>query len=645
MKTISAIMVAALVCFSAVFSSMGQSAGNQVTPEQLIVRGRTIGKIVFSPDGQKIVMVVQEPRAGQAAPIAHLWEYKMDTHQLAQLTSSAKSETNPSWSPDGSTLAYVSNIAPPAQIYLLPVGGEATRLTDGKRAIGQFEWSPDGKKIAFLSPDRSPNGNKPESDDPTVMVVDAKRTDPIRTRNLWIIDVSTKEAKQLTTGPWNVSELGWLPDGTSLLLTARDFSKSSEEKAALYSISVGDGKIKEIAKPKTGFANVEVSPDGKQVSYIGERIEGLGQHDLFVQAVDGGPARNLTEENLDRRVRNSYWQPDRSIIATVESGFGTAFYRIRPDGKCERMPVDLNPISFDCWKGKIAFASSPSPTSFEELWVVDGPGAPQKISSLNGAPVSLIPLETFRFKSFDGTEIEGALVKPATYHPGNKVPLIVLVHGGPVSRWGLETVRESWGQLLASRGYAVLYLNVRGSEGYGIKFSRMSEGDLGGGDFKDIMAGVDYLIAKGIADPDRLGIGGWSYGGEMSAWAITQTQRFKAAVVGAPVVDQVSEIGTEDDPSGDIQFFGNPYEHLDLLHRISPITYAKNIKTPTLLLHGTEDTNNPIGQSKEFFAALKYYGVESEFVIYPREQHGFREEKHLIDRLNRILRWYDTHLK
>jgi dipeptidyl aminopeptidase/acylaminoacyl peptidase len=173
----------------------------------------------------------------------------------------------------------------------------------------------------------------------------------------------------------------------------------------------------------------------------------------------------------------------------------------------------------------------------------------------------------------------------------------------------------------------------------------MSRGDLGGGDFKDIMAGIDYLIARGIADPDRLGIGGWSYGGEMSAWAITQTQRFKAAVVGAPVVNQLSELGTEDDPSGDIDFFGVPYENLELLQRISPITYIRNARTPTLILHGTEDTNNPIGQSKELFQALKYYGVECEFAIYPREPHSFREEKHLIDRMNRILRWYDLHLK
>jgi dipeptidyl aminopeptidase/acylaminoacyl peptidase len=282
------------------------------------------------------------------------------------------------------------------------------------------------------------------------------------------------------------------------------------------------------------------------------------------------------------------------------------------------------------------------------LWLSKGNGPSEKVSSFNER-VNQLPLvraDFFRYKSFDGTEIEGELLKPQSYNPGTKVPLVILAHGGPVGRW--EANFHHWGrvgQLLASHGYAVFYPNVRGSTGYGRRFSEMSRGDLGGGDFKDIMAGVDYLIAQGIADPARLGIGGWSYGGEMSAWAITQTQRFKAAVVGAPVVNQLSELGTEEDPSGDIEFFGVPYENLELLQRISPITYIKNARTPTLILHGAEDVNNPLGQSKELFQALKHYGVECEFAIYPREPHGFREEKHLIDRMDRILRWYDLHLK
>jgi len=219
---------------------------------------------------------------------------------------------------------------------------------------------------------------------------------------------------------------------------------------------------------------------------------------------------------------------------------------------------------------------------------------------------------------------------------------VVLVHGGPTGRW--SDTFEPWGQLLAARGYAVLYPNVRGSTGYGHRFLELNRGDWGGGDFTDVMAGVDWLIARGIADPDRLGIGGWSYGGYMAAWAVTQTVRFKAAVAGAPVIDLASEFGTESDSSYDEWFYGTPYEKLDGFIRSSPITHVKNVKTPTLLLQGESDVTDPIGQSQQFYRGLKRYGVESDLVVYPREPHGLREEKHLLDRLNRILRWYDTYL-
>ena len=201
---------------------------------------------------------------------------------------------------------------------------------------------------------------------------------------------------------------------------------------------------------------------------------------------------------------------------------------------------------------------------------------------------------------------------------------MVLVHGGPTARW--SDTFEPWGQLLAARGYAVLYPNVRGSTGYGHRFLEMNRGDWGGGDFKDVMAGVDALIARGIADPDRLGIGGWSYGGYMAAWAVTQTNRFKAAVSGAPVIDLASEFGTEDGSSYDEWFYGTPYERLDGFIRSSPITHVKNVKTPTLLLQGESDGTDPIGQSQQFYRGLKRYGVESDFVLYPREPHGLREQ-------------------
>ena len=218
-------------------------------------------------------------------------------------------------------------------------------------------------------------------------------------------------------------------------------------------------------------------------------------------------------------------------------------------------------------------------------------------------------------------------------------PLIVLVHGGPTGRWSDNF--EAWGQLLAQRGYAVLYPNVRGSTGYGQSFVEANRADWGGGDFKDVMAGVEAMIARGLADPERLAIGGWSYGGYMAAWAVTQTTRFKAAVSGAPVIDLASEYGTEAGSAYDEWFYGLPYEKPEGFIKSSPITHVKHAKTPTLLLQGEGDTTDPIGQSQQFYRGLKRYGVEAELVLYPREGHALREEKHLLARLNRIIAWYD----
>jgi dipeptidyl aminopeptidase/acylaminoacyl peptidase len=251
--------------------------------------------------------------------------------------------------------------------------------------------------------------------------------------------------------------------------------------------------------------------------------------------------------------------------------------------------------------------------------------------------------EPVRYRSFNVVEVDAVLLKPRGYRDGARYPLIILVHGGPTGRW--SDAFEPWGQLLASRGYAVLYPNIRGSVGYGSDFVEMNRADWGGGDFKDVMAGVDAMIERGIADPARLGIGGWSYGGYMSEWAITQTTRFKAAVAGAGLSDLASEFGTEDSSAYDEWFFGLPYEDPQPFVKSSPITYIKRARTPTLILQGAADVVDPIGQSQQLYRALKRYGVPTELVLYPREGHGFSEEKHLLDRLNRILDWFATYLK
>ena len=260
-------------------------------------------------------------------------------------------------------------------------------------------------------------------------------------------------------------------------------------------------------------------------------------------------------------------------------------------------------------------------------------------ASLAGAPLIA---ETFVHYQSEGRTIEAGVLAPATPATGPR-PTVVLVHGGPTGAW--EDEFEPWGQLLASAGYVVFYPNIRGSDGYGFEFLASNRADWGGGDYRDLMAGVDDLVARHVSDAARLGIGGWSYGGYMASWAITQTTRFKAAITGAGMSDLATEFGTERDPAYDEWFWGLPYERPEGFRKGSPLTYVSHARTPTLILQGEADVVDPMGQSQALYRALKHYGVETELVLYPREGHGLREERHLLDRLRRVVAWYDAHLQ
>jgi dipeptidyl aminopeptidase/acylaminoacyl peptidase len=614
----------------------------QLTPERAISR-RQLSDVRISPDGQRVCFVVSEPPKG-AIRGRHIWMLDVRSREVRRFTNSAKSEYSPRWSGDGKMLAFLSDREDSSQIYLMPAdGGEAVKLTEGKNAVRSFEWSPDGKQIAFLAPDpKSEAEEKKEKDKDDARVVD--RDD--KQARLWLIDVEPKKVRQVTPGPWRISEAQWTPQGDRIIISATDHPESDQDINRIYAVAVADGAMKEIASPRGPFGSIRVSPDGKSLTYSAARIDGPSPHDVYMQPIEGGAARNLTGSSLDRPVSNVIWRADGSLISVAQTGSRSQFCVISQDGKVAQVAAGgVHPTpSFDQRGTLLAFVGE-SATDAPELWLSNSEAGPAKATRINESwsQVPLIKPEQVRYKSFDGTEIEALLLKPRGYVEGTKVATVVLVHGGPTSVWSDSF--EPWGQLLAARGYAVFYPNIRGSAGYGHRFLELNRGDWGGGDFKDVMAGVDFLISRGIADPNRLGIGGWSYGGYMAAWAITQTRRFKAAVSGAGMSDLATEFGTEDGPAYDEWFYGLPYEKPEGFAKSSPMTYVKNARTPTLILHGENDRTDPIGQSQMLYRALKRYGVESEFVVYPREPHGLQEEKHLIDRLNRIVRWFDAHLK
>jgi len=622
-------------------------AGKPLTPEALLSL-RHLSSPEFSPDGTRVAFVVNEPAKGDRRT-GHLWLFDVSNSSFRQLTYSEKSESSPKWSPDGKSLAFLSNRDTNQQIYLLSMnGGEAAPLTKGKRSISRFSWSHDGKMIAFLAPDAKTDAEEKKEKDKDDARIEDKDDKHAR---LWLLNLADKSERALTPANYQLSDLAWFPDGKSLAVIATDHPESDQNTERIFLVSAsGDPKtaMTQLFAPHGPFGSLDIAPSGQVISFVGCREDGPSPHDLWLLPVGMHAAKNLTATNLDRPVYGYRWNKDESLVLLAADGFTRELIRYSSAGVREDLATpDTAPSSFAVSaNGAIAFVGE-NFTEPQELWLATPGQQPKKFPEFNKSfdDYATTKPEIYRYKSFDGMEIESAVLKPAGYDGKTKLPLIALIHGGPTGAWGSSI--EAWGQLLVARGYAVFYPNIRGSAGYGEKFIESNRADWGGGDFKDVIWAVDDLVTKGIADPNRLGIGGWSYGGYMSEWAITQPTKypFKAAVSGAGMANLISEYGTEKGPSYDEWFWSAPYEKPTGFLNSSPFLYVKNAKTPTLILQGDADIVDPLGQSQELYRGLKRYGVETELVVYPREPHGFHEEKHLIDRLNRIVAWYDAHMK
>jgi len=599
----------------------------------------------FSPDGTRVAFAVTEPWKADKQT-RHVWLYDLTVKQLHQLTFSQKSESFPRWSPDGKRLAFLSDReGEHQQIYVLAMeGGEASAVTKGKASVSAFSWSPDGKAIAYLAPDAKTEAEEKkdkDKDDARVVDKDDKHT------RLRLVNLATRETHALTDASWEVKELDWLADGQNIVIRATTRPAVEQFTDRIYSIAAKDGSKEELLAPRGPFSTLRVSPTGSTISFVGCREDGPSPHDLWLLPSSAGAARNLTGASLDRRIVDYRWAKGGWIVAVYADGFHSSLVGYSNTGEkkdlASALPVNPGAISVTA-TGEIAFVGQTT-TAMQELWLRDTKGGTQQVTHFNDSWKSygLIAPEIYRYKSFDGLEIEAGLLKPASADGKSKLPTVVLAHGGPTGNW--RDSIDPWGQLLVARGFVVLYPNVRGSTGYGEKFTELNRGDWGGGDFKDVMAGVDDLIVKGIADPDRLGIAGWSYGGYMAEWAITQTTRFKSAVTGAGMSDLISEYGAEKNPEYDEWFWGVPYEKPEGFLNGSPFLYVKNAKTPTLILHGESDVIDPPGQSQELYRGLKRYNVPAEYVLYPREPHGFQEAKHYVDVHKRVIGWFSLYLK
>lgn len=608
----------------------------------------------ISPDGKHIAFVVRVADFQENQYNSDLWLVSTETGMPLQLTYHNKADRSPRWRPEGKLLAFLSNREEKNQIWLINTsGGEAYKLTDAKAGVNSFDWSPDGKKIAYLSPEplsEEEEKKKKEKDD--AILVDKN----IKMINLWVIDVESKKFHQLTKGDFSVGSFDWSPDGKHIVFTIIPTPKADDSyKSDLMVISIKGGEPKELVKRPGPDSSPLWSPDGKYIAFISRdgHKNMVGNNYICIIPASGGEPINLTK-SFDGSANIVAWSSDsKEIFFNVGQGVVSHLFAVKvPEGTIKKITDNddvLSSFSFNKDTTQMAFIRESSLNSDEVYFSSVTSYNPKKLTNLNPWIKDLYfgKTEVVKWKSPDGWNIEGLLVKPFGYEKGKKYPMIVLAHGGPAGAY-MKSFPASWGrydQIWAGKGYAVFLPNFRGSGNYGEKFIKGNLDDWGNGDYNDIMSGVDHLLKQGIADPDKLGIAGWSYGGYMTAWIVTQTNLFKAASLGAGLTNLFSMYSQNDIPSAlDAYLGGAPWDRLEIYRKVSPMSYIKNAKTPTLILHGEKDERVPPPQAKEFYVGLKKNGVTVEWVLYPREPHGLREPKHQKDKMTREIAWFDKYI-
>jgi dipeptidyl aminopeptidase/acylaminoacyl peptidase len=609
----------------------------------------------ISPDGRTVLFVVTERDLEKNDFEQQIWRYDARTASSIKLTVSGSRNHSPRWSPDGSRFAFLSNRSDESQVFVMdPTGGEAQALTQHETAVNRFRWSPDGAKIAFAAVDpKSADQKKEEEAGNDARVIDAEFDWP----KLWVIDVETKKEEQILKDDVNVEEFAWSPDGTRFALRHRPTTLIDlAMKTEIYVMSSSGGALTRLTENNAAESHLVWSKDGESLFYT------AAHESQFVNAESKLFRLNLTTREIER--------------LASDYGFGIDDLQLSSDGKrlyfSSGIRTDRRLCSIDLQRRDIeelspqegvvlaydVASASPSvafvfadTTKLPELWtgtldpLKTGP-APRVNPQID--EWQLGETKVVQWKSKDGWDVEGLLTLPVSYEKGRKYPLVVILHGGPESAVtkAFRPTHTYYEQVYAGRGWAVLKPNYRGGNNYGDEFLQGMNRDTGGGDFHDIMTGVDHVIAEGIADPDRMAVMGWSWGGISTGWIVTQTDRFKAASAGAMVSNHFSVFGAAD-LTFDVEYFyigGSPYKDPGRYITMSPIGHVMKAKTPTLLLHGMEDIRCPFPQSVEFYKGLKAAGVETQLVAYPREPHGFREPRHMLDKMKREVAWFDKYV-
>jgi len=619
----------------------------------------------ISPDGKKVAWV-EDVITKRGVSTGHTVIYVADLasknppkRMSAAVADAIHAEASVAWSPDSKKLAFLSDAAKAGQLQLYVMdaagpAGSARKLTQVKGFLSTPGWSPDGKTIAVLFTENATRAAGP-------LVAETPETGEIKDsffeQRLALIDAATAKLRQLSPADTYVYEYDWSPDGLHFAVTAAlGNGDNNWYIAELFTLDAATGLMKSIYKPPLQIANPAWSPDGQRIAFIGGLMsdEPSVGGDIFTIPAAGGEAKNVTPE-MKASASWLAWTPDAKIIFGEYLEGDSALASVNPvDNHITELFRVPGQLTAGAWGinlslSRVAKSSAVIRSSFSappEVWA----GATANWTQITLRNKSIKPgwgeAKSLHWKN-GGFDVQGWLLYPRDFDPNKKYPLVVRVHGGPgaavLSEWPSSSDYYS---PLAGAGYFVLQPNPRGSFGQGEAFTRANVKDFGYGDFKDIMAGVDEAIKVAPIDPNRLGICGWSYGGYMTMWAVTQTNRFKAAMAGAGLSNWQSYYGENLIDQWMIPFFGKSvYDDPDVYAKSSPINFIKHAKTPTLILVGDSDGEVPAPQSYEFWHALKTLGVETQFVVYEHEGHMFANPKHRRDVVERTLAWFDGHLK
>lgn len=670
-------LASVLVPISPAFAQQATPALRPITIDDYFqIRG--VRDPQLSPDGQRVTYTVQTVSLKDDKNETRIWMVPTSGGEARPLTAEGVSSSHARWSPDGKSIAFLSaREEGKTQVWLLNLrGGEAERLTNNPQDVEDFVWSPDSRRLALVLRDPSPeeleaakehkekdgdSKEKKKAKKPWVIDRLQFKRDEVgyldrRRTHLYSFELASKTLVQITSGDYDDSEPAWSPDGKSLAFSS---NRSNPDPDATYDsniwVAAADNTDKgahltQVTTNPGADTTPAWSPDGKWITYVTQlepRLFYYATGHLAVSPASGGPAKVLTL-SFDRMVTVPRFSPDGQFIYFIADDDGTQnLCRIPAAGGEITCPAggrlmvnDYSLAKTGDLVAQIATIDRP-----DELFTIPN-GKLTQITHSNDALLSQLKLshgEYVHFKSKDGAIVSGYLYKPLDYVPGKKYPTILRPHGGPV--WAYYAEFDHLPQLYAANGYAVLFPNPRGSTGYGQKYAQAIWADWGNKDFQDDVAMVDYAIEQGIADPQKLAVGGWSYGGISTDFIIAQTNRFKAAISGAGSALFFSFYGHDHYQRDYEAELGHPWENKAVWEKVSPFFRVNNITTPTLFMGGEIDWNVPILGSEQMYQALKRLGRTTELVVYPGEYHEFKTPSHIKDRLERYLAWYAHFVK